>query len=291
MSITNELDLAIKSAETQRAEGGYRIDDRVKCTYMTNEEWEQLLVSMSPQTLAEFGKGGELSEKNGRPPKMASYGSSARLLYLLSRHKEGFHYEKKLPTTVGGVATTDGFCEEAHRCIFVEAKCHEPYAALSGRVSMAYRKLYEYINDCMQGSLWIEMTPSERERYMDIVCYADGERVEYFDLKQMICHLLGIATGMLRGTLPRKQTDFIYLLYDPTELPLAQEVREQIEAVYERICYEGNLIDFATLLRVIFAFLKEERYGDVMSDDEIDDMILRFTFAMASQEFYPLLLQ
>ena len=61
--------------------------------------------------------------------------------------------------------------------------------------------------------------------------------------------------------------------------------------MYERTCYECNLIDFATLLRVIFAFLKEDKYGEVITDENLDALICKFTFALASQDFYPVLLQ
>ena len=64
------------------------------------------------------GDGGELEEKDGRPPKMASFGSSSRMIYNLSNKKDGFHFEKKLPTTVGGTANLDGFYEDDARYIF-----------------------------------------------------------------------------------------------------------------------------------------------------------------------------
>ena len=110
MNIIETLDLAIKQNEKATVEGAYILPykDGVlkKSTYMTNDEWKAFLNSMSDEARKEHGAGGgdELSEKNGRPPKMASYGSSSRMIYTLSREKEGFHFEKKLSTTVGGKA-------------------------------------------------------------------------------------------------------------------------------------------------------------------------------------------
>ncbi|MBR5453121.1 MAG: hypothetical protein IKV54_03495 [Clostridia bacterium] len=293
MNVTKELDLAIKLSEAKTVEGGYVIGDRVIDTYMTNGEWEEFKGSMPPSALDEYiaGGGDELSEKDGRPPKMASYGSSSRMIYMLSRHKEDFHYEKKLHTTVGGTANVDGFYDEGYRYVFVEAKCHEPYSSKNSPVSSAYEKLYNYINAYMPENLFIEMTPSCKDGYMETVFHADGEVLEHFDLKQMICHLLGIATGILKGELENKQIDFIYLLFDPTELEISAEAKEMIDSIYERTCYECNLVDFATLLQVIFAFLKEEKYGDNLSAEEIYDIICKFTFSLASQDFYPILLQ
>ena len=87
--------------------------------------------------------GSELKEKNGRPPKMASFGSSSRMIYNLSNKKNGFHFEKKLPTTVGGTANLDGFYEDDNRYIFVEAKCHEPYNVKKTVISSKYKDLYK----------------------------------------------------------------------------------------------------------------------------------------------------
>ena len=296
MNIIETLDLAIKQNEKATVDGAYVLPykDGVlkKSTYMTNDEWKAFLNSMPEEARKEYGAGGgdELSEKNGRPPKMASYGSSSRMIYTLSREKEGFHFEKKLSTTVGGKANLDGFYEDENHYIFVEAKCHEPYTAKNVTVSKCYEKLYKYINEKMLGSIHIDMQTSKCGRYLNVQYFANDEKLERFDLKQMICHLLGIATGMLNGTLKRKQTDFIYLLYDPTELDIEPEAKAEIDTIYERTCYECNLIDFAELFRVILEFLRETKFESAMSQDELDDVILKFTFTLASQEFYPLLL-
>ena len=296
MNIIETLDLAIKQNEKATVDGAYVLPykDGVlkKSTYITNDEWNAFLNSMPEDARKEYGAGGgdELSEKNGHPPKMASYGSSSRMIYTLSREKEGFHFEKKLFTTVGGKANLDGFYEDENHYIFVEAKCHEPYTAKNVTVSKCYEKLYKYINEKMLGSIHIDMQTSKCGRYLNVQYFANDEKLERFDLKQMICHLLGIATGILNGTLKRKQTDFIYLLYDPTELDIEPEAKAEIDTIYERTCYECNLIDFAELFRVILEFLRETKFESAMSQDELDDVILKFTFTLASQEFYPLLL-
>ena len=293
MNIVKEFDLAVKQAETNATEGAYLAGGREYDAYMTNAEWEAFRNEMSPSARAEYGAGGgdELSEKNGRPPKMASYGSSSRMIHRLSKHKKEFHYEKKLSTTVGGTANLDGFYESDGRYVFVEAKCHEPYSAKKTAVSKSYRELYEFINAQMPDALRIEMMPGKCGRYLNVEFFVGNEKTEHFDLKQMICHLLGIATGMLKGELTPKQTDFIYLLYDPTDLPLSGAAKEEIEKIYAKTCDECNAVDFSSLLRVMFAFLKKQKYPDSLSDDEIDTIVGRFTFILASQEFYPILLQ
>ena len=296
MSIVEKLDLAIKLKESGTTDGFYVVPYKngtlQKQTYITNDEWNSFLSAMSEEARREYseGDGDELKEKDGRPPKMASYGSSSRMIYNLSKQKEGFHFEKKLPTTVGGTANLDGVYEDGNRYIFVEAKCHEPYTAKNVTVSKCYEKLYKYINEQMLGSIHIDMETSKCGRYLNVQYFADGEKLERFDMKQMICHLLGIATGMLKGTLEIKQTDFIYLLYDPTELDIVPEAKAVIDEIYERTCYECNLVDFAELYRVLLKFLIQEKYAGTASDEDIDNMVLRFTFALASQEFYPILI-
>lgn len=297
MNIVEKLDLAIKVKERKTTAGAYMVPYNGgvlhKTTYMMNEEWKVFEEYMKnnqfqPTAYAEYceGDGGELSEKNGRPPKMASFGSSSRMIYMLSCGKKGFHYEKKLPTMIGGTANLDGFYEDADRCVFVEAKCHEPYSVKKNVVSTCYAKLYEYINERMADSINIQMEMSKCGRYMTVEYSADGKKLERFDMKQMICHLLGIATGIIKGTLDRKQTDFIYLLYDPTGLEIEPEAKAEIDKIYKITCEECRRVDFAQLFRVILEFLSVTKFNGALSSEEMDDIILKFAFILASQDSY-----
>ena len=216
---------------------------------------------------------------------------SRRMTYMLSSHKEGFHYEKRLPTAIGRTTCFDGFYEDNSHYIFVESKCHEPYSRKNRSIGKGYEELYRFINEEMAGNVEIGMKESKCGRYLDVEYFSEGEKIEFFDIKEMICHLLGIATAIFKGKLEQKQIDFIYLLYDPTELELGANTKEIIDSIYERCCYECNLIDFATLFNVILRFLANRMYSGVISEDEIEMITYRFTFALASQDFYPLLLQ
>lgn len=79
MNIVEKLDLAIKSKEIGTTEGfhtvPYKGGIQQKQTYMTNDEWDSFLSAMSEVARNEYGNGDgdELKEKDGRPPKMASY--------------------------------------------------------------------------------------------------------------------------------------------------------------------------------------------------------------------------
>ena len=43
-------------------------------------------------------------------------------------------------------------------------------------------------------------------------------------------------------------------------------------------------------MSVILEFLRQEKYTDAASDIDVNNMVLQFTFALASQEFYPILI-
>ena len=292
MTITETLDLAIKMREVGTTEGAYVTTQNGKtisrATYMTNEEWAAFLAGMSPLARREYeeGSGDELCEKGGRPPKMASYGSSSRMLYNLSYDREGFHFEKKLPTTVGGVANIDGFCEDEEGYSFVEAKCHEMYSAKKASVSKAYAPLYSYINEKMGNALQIKCEESSCGRYLNVDFYVQGEKIERFDLKQMICHLLGIATGMLNGELEIKQVSFEYLVYDPQSLEIQGKHGEKIIEIFEKTADECLSIDFNTLFSVVLDFLIEKKFPNAITEEEYDIITSKFTFLLLTHEFY-----
>lgn len=103
MNIVEKLDLAIKLKGTGTTDGFYTVPCKngtlQKQTYMTNDEWLAFLTAIPEAVRREYGEGNgdELKEKDGRPPKMASYGSSSRMIYNLSNKKEGFHLKRSFP--------------------------------------------------------------------------------------------------------------------------------------------------------------------------------------------------
>ena len=93
------------------------------------------------------------------------------------------------------------------------------------------------------------------------------------------------------GELAQKQINFIYLLYDPTKLNIAPDVKAKIDSIYERTRYECDLLDFTALMRVIFEFLKKEKFNESISDKELDMLMCKFKFSLVSQNRYEELLQ
>lgn len=284
MNLQKLLDKAIKNDESPIVnDNGF--DTGTKCydTYMSNTEWEKFLSEMSHKHRADYdnGSGGELevrkSDKNIFPPKMASYGSSSRMIYNLAKDIENFNFEEKLPTTVGGIANLDGFFENDNTYIFIEAKCREPYGTKVSSVEIKYKDLYRFISDSTETSLCCNNKGEEKSK-MNIEFSYNGTVISHFDIKQMICHLLGVATAFLNGKYTDKDIKFLYLLYNPTLISPPNEPEwEDLIDIYDQTCNECNMIDFSKLYYVIFEYLKIKlNKSDVQNKS-------RFTFRLCDR--------
>ena len=153
---------------------------------------------------------------------MASFGSSSRMIYNLSKDIIDFKVEEKLYTTVGGVANLDGFLERDDRYIFVEAKCREPYGNKTKIVARAYEELYNYITKSDISMLKCDIETIDKKNMSVEFSYAE-KKIVHFDIKQMICHLLGVVTCFLKGEKEIKSIDFYYLLFNPHKIKIANE--------------------------------------------------------------------
>lgn len=294
MDLQKVLDSAIRDNELKRnshLKSGYQMKDgREYDTYLENDCWELFKKDMEenhPAAFKQFDKGGgkELKERGNSlyPPKMASFGSSSRMIYNLSKENETFEYEKKLTTTVGGIANLDGFLELEDKYIFIEAKCREPYATKNKKVDTAYQKLYEYITGSEATLLECIIRPNN-DKMMIVDFEYDNETIGHFDIKQMICHLLGIGTAFLKGKFEDKEIEFRYLLFNPRKIDIPEgKEREGIYKIYDRTCEECNAIDFKTLFRVILEYLRAINVGE---DKDITGLCDRFSFRLCDQEMY-----
>lgn len=294
MSIGKTLDLSIKKAETSDAKIGkcYVLGDRQYENYIDNETWAAFVDEMRvkyPAAYEEYGEGSgdELGIKIiGRyPPKMASYGSSSRMIYMLSRNIPGFCFEKKLPTTVGGIANMDGYLYSRNTHYYVEAKCREPYAPKSYVIDRKYEDLYRWLDQDEKVSIKCEITNLD-EKKMKVRFFADGTELTRFDIKQMICHLLGIATAKLDQPTEEK-TVFLYLLYNPKRIEIVnRHHQEQILSVYETEVAECKYIPFAELYAAVVRYLYKNRQIGKMSEDEMVKITENFSFSLCDQETY-----
>jgi hypothetical protein len=193
---------------------------------------------MSPIHKAQYccGGGGELYP--GRyPPKMASFGSSSRFIYELSKDISGFKFEEKLDTKVGGVANLDGFIKTNDKYIYIEAKRREIYGASHANetIKVVYEDVYKTIKKLVK-KFNFEMDGEEDEEGCKKCTFIiSGEVVKYFDLKQLICHFLGITYDIAKHNIKAK-VKFVYLIYNPNKVKgKYQRYEKNIETRYENV--------------------------------------------------------
>lgn len=295
MELNEILDYAIMQNETannKNIKSGYTISGKLHSNYIENDCFESFINDMknSYPTAYEMyglGSGSELEIRKNRwgtfsPPKMASFGSSSRMIYNLMKDTKGFLFEKQLPTTVGGTANLDGFMETGDKYIFVEAKCREPYGKKDDKIYRKYEKLYNFINQSEKSNVGCDVSPVD-EIYMKVTFKVNDNPIHNFDMKQMISHLLGVATAFLNGEFELRDIEFIYLLFDPTLIEIKDEkAKEKIHEIYKNTCDECNATDFKTLFEVVIDYLKS--YKKWNKDIETSDLTKDFTFKLCSQE-------
>ncbi len=280
------LDLAIKQSQNP-GEKGFEVNKKAYNSYMTNEEWELFVKEMKEKYKTAFeryseGSGGELAPSLRVPPKMASYGSSSRMIYLLSREIPGFLFEEKLKTTVGGIANLDGFMNNEKEYVFVEAKCREPYGAKTKTVKTVYESCYRFLSESKNTNFNCKISHSnENPLYMTVDFYSGNEKIEHFDIKQMISHLLGIATAILTKRLEEKPIKFVYLLFNPAEVL----ENEEIIKIYSKTKKECESFNFKNILCDLLVFLGEYcGVGDIKKG--ADALAGSFSFKLCSQKEY-----
>lgn len=286
MSLLKDFDTAI--ARKEGIASGYCVGGRTYDSYLCNTAWETYLADMSEEHRSQYGdgSGGELKEKNGRPPKMASFASSSRMIYTLSRDIPGFAFEKQLPTVVGGIANMDGYLETEQRRIFVEAKCREPYSHKSPEtIKQNYRTLYEYLQSKLPNMFSCTMEDIPGSRDMRVAFFCSGKLVDHFDMKQMLCHLLGVANRMLLDQTFDTPIQFLYLLYNPTELVLSEKSKKEILRIYHATCEAATSYNFKQIFACVVDFLmKEKEYPATKAETE--KLKSNFRFALCDQKNY-----
>lgn len=295
MDFNEILDYAIMHNETAKnpeLKAGYTISDKTHGNYLENRCFDAFVKDMKTNYPTAYemyglGKGTELEIRKNRwgtfsPPKMASFGSSSRMIFNLMKDTKGFLFEKQLPTTVGGTANLDGFMETDSKYIFVEAKCREPYGKKNDEIYRKYEKLYNFINQSEKSNIRYDMTIISDEK-MKVTFKVNDKSIKNFDMKQMISHLLGVATGFLNGEFELKDIEFIYLLFDPTVIDIKEEnAKNKIHEIYKNTCDECNATDFKALFEVIVDFLVNHKKWS--KNIKTNDLTNRFTFRLCSQE-------
>lgn len=293
MDICKALDLAIMQKETSEkpsVKAGYRVDGRIYDNYLSNDCWKAFKSEMKANHAEAFktyglGGGKEMEERKSGdkiyPPKMASFGSSSRMIYNWMKDHKAFQYEKKLTTVVGGMANLDGYFENDEKRVFVEAKCREPYSSKSKIVADVYQSLYTALSESDSNHLICTVEPAKKEGKICVNFSAGDIPLNHFDIKQMICHLLGIANDALQSDDPRK-IEFIYLLYNPEKLEFQEEkTKAKILRIYSLECKECAAVEFQRLFLDILKYLQNvHKIGCERNAKEISE---KFSFRICDQ--------
>lgn len=286
MTLLDTFDAAVRLTDKNREWGYVMEDGRKYPNYMTKEAFAKFLNEMKAKYQQHYdsfnkGNGGELKGKK-YPPKMASAGSSSRMLYLLARDIEGFHFEVKRPTGVGGNANIDGYYQAKDGAeVYIEAKCREvfytPY--LKEGTVKAYKDIYASLK-----AIGIEYHNITKGK--SCLFSVDGQELRHFDLKQTICHLLGIAKYQLQEeSLQDKKVRFLYLIHELTE-----EEQENINGKYKEkisnaIQAEKEDISQSVCWRTLYKQLlsyQNDQLGQNKTKEEIVKMAKLFSFDLIS---------
>lgn len=226
-SLEKALDYAIRDFELKdrdiSIECGYKIEKEKKTywNYLSNDAWGIFKDNMKPihQCQFEDADGGEMKEKKGRwgiyPPKMASFGSSSRFLYNVSKDIEEFQFEKQLPTRVGHSANLDGYTMRGDVDVFVEAKCREIYSShKTVEISNVYEEIYKELHESYP-KFSFKNNGKEDDEHFNCTFKFNGKEIIHFDIKQLICHFLAISANLLENEHANKKIKFVYLIFNP----------------------------------------------------------------------------
>lgn len=249
-SLEKALDYAIRDFELKdrdiSIECGYKIEKEKKTywNYLSNAAWGIFKDNMKPihQRQFEDADGVEMKEKKGRwgiyPPKMASFGSSSRFLYSVSKDIEGFQFEKLLPTRVGHSANLDGYIMRNDVDFFVEAKCREIYSShKTVEISNVYEEIYKELHKSYP-KFSFKNKGKEDDEHFNCTFKFNGKEIIHFDIKQLICHFLAISANLLENEHANKKIKFVYLIFNP-ECNTCFE-NEKISSYRERIIERRN---------------------------------------------------
>lgn len=292
MNLDKALDYAIRDYEMQNDASisyKYNIENNSYDEYLSNSYFEKFLDEMPDDVRVMFigGDGSELSIRRKKgiptyPPKMASFGSSSRMIYNLTKDIPYFGYEIQLPTTIGGTANLDGYTFTPEKHIFVEAKCREPYSIHTNKFSVKYEDLFKHLDKSDLTDLHFDVKKIN-EKQITVKFYINGNEITHFDIKQMICHLLGIVSGILSNELRYKPVKFLYLIYNPQMLDFEdKKIKNEILDIYNKTCDEGKTTITKGLFKAITEYLKINFFND--SNIDIDSFCDTFELEICCQE-------
>ncbi len=284
-TIQKALDYAIRDHENLKEISGYEIDGRVYNNYMSNKAFEEELREMKPEIRKQFddAPGGELKQKRGRygvyPPKMACFGSSSRFICNKLKDVKGISFEAAFPTDVGHSANLDARTTLKGVDVLAEAKNREIYGSHRiVEVSEVYLPIFDKLQEFFSYA-----AEKSKKGYVKCSFKMMEQEILHFDLKQLICHFLGISAGLLKGAIKSKKIRFVYLIFNPHHIKdrICDKYRKKILDQYDKTIEEINLFDMKKLFEEIFEYQRCQ-IKDISHNYEGD--IPEFEFFVADQD-------
>lgn len=227
------------------------------------------------------GKGSELTEKNGKygkmPPKMASVASSSRFCYLALRdgvQEFGIHgnilfeHECKITGISGNAPQLDAYIPEKNT--YIEVKCHEIFDPHIIKLKNTYWNFFFGESN----PFGFDIMENPEQEYFSIPLSAFGieKASSMFDIKQLLCHLLGISSQK-EATAP---ASLVYLFFQPkvTSVTVQKEIDEvfaELQDEISKIFYSAPIQQFIQSNHIQLKAIAE--YSAVMEPLKPDNIL------------------
>lgn len=275
----------IAAGKSEKSFGYATIDKKIYYDYYTVSEFKAFVDEMKLNYSEHYkkfygvqdakenkgGQGGELLPKRGRwgmmPPKMASVASSSRFCYLALRDgtdilipnrsltKADVEFEKECKIFDDGLTAPqlDAYINDPACDYYIEAKCHEIFDSHKIEFKNKYWDIFETdksFNRALNKAVKNKDTFELPKELFDIT----GNHLR-FDVKQFICHLVGIA-HQSKG----KCAELIYLFFKPkcnhedvsTQMDeIFDELKQEIKAIFNSLLIKDFCENHQMKLNVI----------------------------------------
>lgn len=219
------------------------------------------------------GAGGELIEKPGRygltPPKMASVASSSRFCYLALRNGTDALVENKFISgndvefekecrifSTGTAPQLDAFIADSECNIYIEAKCHEIFD--SHKVVLKNKYLEYFEKDAILCKALKDAKKGIEEFVLPLSLFGIETSSSRFDIKQLICHLLGI-----KEQNQEQRVKLIYMFFEPItdnteDTALIYKTFEELKTEIELIFKSSIIKNFCSANNIELSAIKEK---------------------------------
>lgn len=227
-----------------------------------------------------IGSGSELKPHGLTPPKMASAASSSRFCYLALRDgaealgcsgRVIFEHECRITGISGTAPQLDAYIPDMNT--YIEVKCHEIFDSHKVILKEKYHSLF--FGEGNAFGFEKKEKPSTDSFELPLSLFGISDTSSMFDIKQLLCHLLGIASCKEQET----HAKLIYLFFKPKTISPDEQI--QTDEVFNRLCNEIRSIfcsapikKFTAHNNIILSAAAE--YSEVMERLSKDNIIYLF---------------